>query len=93
MKSRLVNLLEEAQFAEIVEIAAGNKRVLSLLSAQTYHADNLIGWRAVQVFGMAAQRIAEGGAKAMSNMCAITCGGSSGWSMMNRVASAGALRN
>ena len=63
MKSRLVNLLEEAQFAEIVEIAAGNKRVLSLLSAQTYHADNLIGWRAVQVFGMAAQRIAEGGAQ------------------------------
>lgn len=61
MKSRLVNLLEAAQFEAIVEFAAGNKRVLSLLTAQTYHPDHLIGWRAVQAFGMAAQRIAEGG--------------------------------
>jgi hypothetical protein len=54
----LIDLLRSAQFDLIAEMAAENRRLLSLLSAQTYQTDRLLSWRAVQAFGLAAQRIA-----------------------------------
>jgi HEAT repeat protein len=55
----LNDLLQSARFDAIAEMAASNKRLLSLLAAQTFQPDHLLAWRAVQAFGMAAQRIAE----------------------------------
>lgn len=56
---QLASLLRAADFDAIVEQAAKNKRLLSLLTAQTYHPERLLSWRAVQAFGMAAQTIAS----------------------------------
>jgi hypothetical protein len=55
----LNDLLQLACFDAIVEAAAQNRRLLSLLSARSYQPDRLLSWRAVQAFGMAAQRIAK----------------------------------
>lgn len=55
----LNELLQNARFDAIAETAAENKRLLSLLTARTYQPDRLLAWRAVQAFGMAAQRIAQ----------------------------------
>lgn len=56
---RLNDLLQSARFDAIVELAARNRRLLSLLSARSCQADRLLSWRAVQAFGMAAQRLAQ----------------------------------
>lgn len=60
-------MLKAAQFEAIVRFAAENKRLLSLLTALTYHADHLLAWRAVQAFGMAARRIADADAEYVRN--------------------------
>lgn len=65
--SQLVELLQAAQFADIVELAAHNKRLLSLLTAQSYQPDRLLSWRAVQAFGLASQRIATYDAEYVRN--------------------------
>jgi len=60
-------MLQTARFDAIVAIAAQNKRLLSLLTAQTYQPERLLGWRAVQAFGLAAQRIAASDAEYVRN--------------------------
>jgi hypothetical protein len=67
MKSRLAELLRTAQFDAIAGLAGENRRLLSLLTAQTYQADRLQSWRAVQAFGVAAHRIAEQEAEFVRN--------------------------
>lgn len=67
MRARLIDLLKAGQFDAIIQLAAENKRLLSLLTALTYHTDHLLAWRAVQAFGMAARRIAEADAEYVRN--------------------------
>ena len=55
----LRNLLFEADFPAIIEIAGKHRRTLSFLTALTYDQDRLISWRAVEAIGLAASRIAN----------------------------------
>ena len=48
-----------ADFSAIVDYASGHKRALSFLTALTYDQDHTLSWRAVEVLGLAASRIAE----------------------------------
>lgn len=53
------NCLFQGDFASILEIAARQKRILSLLTALTYDIDPLVSDRAVQATGLAAKQIAQ----------------------------------
>ncbi len=59
MKNRLHQLLQERAAEEIANLAGHSRRVLSLLVSLTFDRDPLIGWRAVEAMGTAADRIAE----------------------------------
>jgi hypothetical protein len=59
MKKHLHELLEHRTFDELAELAGRKRRVLGLLVSLTFDSDPLIGWRAVEAMGVAADRIAE----------------------------------
>jgi hypothetical protein len=59
MKKRLRELLAQQCFDEIANLAGGKRRVLGLLISLTYDREPLIGWRAVEAMGAAAQRVAQ----------------------------------
>jgi HEAT repeat protein len=59
VKKRLRQLLEQGALGEIAELAEGRRRVLGLLIALTFDRDRLLGWRAVEALGTAAERIAR----------------------------------
>lgn len=59
MKSRLRQLLVQADHQAIVDLAGQNRRVLSFLTGLTYDPDPLICWRAIEALGHAAGHIAE----------------------------------
>jgi len=59
MKKHLRNLLEHRNFDELADLAGQKRRVLGLLISLTFDRDPLIGWRAVEAMGVAADRIAE----------------------------------
>jgi len=52
-------MLEQTQFQEIADVAAGRKRTLGSLMSLTYDADRLIAWRAAEAQGWAAARVAR----------------------------------
>jgi hypothetical protein len=58
MKGDLRGLLADRRFDEITRLAGRRKRVLALLVALTYDADDDIAWRALEALGPAAARIA-----------------------------------
>ena len=59
MKKRLRELLAQQCFDEIANLAGGKRRVFGLLISLTYDREPLIGWRAVEAMGAAAQRVAQ----------------------------------
>ena len=59
MKKRLRQLLQHQSYDAIADLAAQRRRVLSTLVSLTFDEDPLIGWRAVEATGTAADRIAE----------------------------------
>ncbi|MEW6249937.1 MAG: DVU0298 family protein [Planctomycetota bacterium] len=59
LKNRLRELLCERQLEPIGDMAVRNTRVLGSLIALTYDPDPLVGWRAVEALGQAADRVAE----------------------------------
>jgi hypothetical protein len=59
MKKRLRRLLEQQNTEEIADLAGRQRRVLSTLISLTFDRDPLIGWRAVEAVGRAAERIAQ----------------------------------
>ena len=58
LKRTLRQLLDEAQLEQIADLAGSHRRVLGGLVALTFDAQDLIGWRAVEAMGLAADRIA-----------------------------------
>jgi hypothetical protein len=58
MKDRLLSLLGSNDLPTVVKLAGKHKRVLSLLTALTYHDDPFIVERAIQAFGPAARQVA-----------------------------------
>jgi len=59
MKKLLHRLLQQRDFDGLVEVAGRKRRVLGVLVSLTFDPDPLIGWRAVEAMGVAADRIAE----------------------------------
>ncbi len=59
MKHELRALLANRDLAAIAELAGQATRVLGALVPLTFDRDPLIGWRAVEAMGIAAERIAE----------------------------------
>jgi len=59
MKKQLRDLLANARFEEIVEVAGRHRRVLGLLTSLTYDPDPLIAWRAVEAGGLVGARLAQ----------------------------------
>ena len=59
MKERLRQLLLKRSLEEIADWACQRHRVLGMLVSQTFDADPLVGWRAVEAMGVAADRIAD----------------------------------
>jgi hypothetical protein len=59
MKKRLRQLLQQQDTHEIAELAGRKRRVLGALVSLTFDRDPLIGWRAVEAMGVAAERIAR----------------------------------
>jgi len=59
MKKYLRELLQHRNTDELADVAARKRRVLGLLISLTYDPEPLIGWRAVEAMGAAADRIAE----------------------------------
>jgi hypothetical protein len=59
MKKRLRQLLQQQRYDEIADLAGRRRRVLGVLVSLTFDQDPLIGWRAVEATGAAADRIAE----------------------------------
>lgn len=59
MKKRLRRLLEQQSYDEIADLAVQRRRVLSALVSLTFDSVPLIGWRAVEAMGAAADRIAD----------------------------------
>ena len=57
MKEELLAWLEQGDFESIAQAARYQKRILSLLTALTYHPEPLAAWRAVQAMGIAARVI------------------------------------
>ena len=57
MKEELLSWLEQGDFDSIAQAARHQKRILSLLTALTYHPQPLVAWRAVQAMGIAARVI------------------------------------
>jgi len=58
VKRRLRQLLEQQALDQIGELATRRRRVLGLLIAFTFDREPLVGWRAVEALGAAAERIA-----------------------------------
>lgn len=58
LKKTLRELLLQGQLEEIAEMAVRKRRVLGVLVSLTYDSDPLIGWRAVEAMGLAADRLA-----------------------------------
>jgi len=58
VKKRLRQLIEQGALNEIADLASGRRRALGLLIALTFDRDPLVGWRAVEALGAAAERIA-----------------------------------
>ena len=59
MKKQLRNLLEHRNLEELADLAGRKHRVLGALVSLTFDRNPLIGWRAVEAMGVAADRIAE----------------------------------
>jgi hypothetical protein len=57
LKEELLSWLEQGDFDSIAQAARHQKRILSLLTALTYHPQPLVAWRAVQAMGIAARVI------------------------------------
>ncbi len=58
MKKQLRELLLRPDFEQLVDLAGRRRRALSSLVSLTYDSDPLIGWRAVEGLGVAANHIA-----------------------------------
>ena len=59
MKKRLRHLLQKHHLEEIADLALSKRRVLGLLISLTYDRDPLIGWRAIEAMGVAAELVAQ----------------------------------
>ena len=59
MKKQLRKLLECRNLEKLADLAGRKHRVLGLLVSLTFDRNPLIGWRAVEAMGVAADRIAE----------------------------------
>ena len=59
MKRRLRQLLQQRSTDEIADVAGRKRRVLNALVSLTFDRDPLIGWRAIEAMGAAAERIAQ----------------------------------
>ena len=59
MKKQLRKLLEHRTFDELADLAGRKRRVLGVLVSLTFDRDPLVGWRAVEAMGVAADRIAD----------------------------------
>ena len=59
MKKQIRQLLEHRDIEGLADLAARKRRVLGLLVSLTFDSDPLVGWRAVEGMGVAADRIAE----------------------------------
>ena len=59
MKEELLRCLQEGDFKSILQHSATHKRILSQLTALTYHPEALLAWRAVHAIGLSAGRISE----------------------------------
>ena len=59
MKKQIRQLLEHRDLDALADLAARKRRVLDLLVSLTFDSDPLVGWRAVEGMGVAADRIAE----------------------------------
>jgi len=59
IKKRLRQLLQQQDYDEIADLAAQRHRVLGTLLSLMFDRDPLIGWRAVEATGAAAERIAQ----------------------------------
>jgi len=55
LKDVLRSLLVEGKLEDVAEMAKKKKRVLGGLVALTFDADELVGWRAIEAMGMAAE--------------------------------------
>lgn len=68
MKRRLRQLLDQRALAEIAELAENWRRVLGLLIALSFDRDPLVGWRAVEALGAAAERIGDDDPEAVRDL-------------------------
>ena len=59
MKKQIRQLLADRDLDGLADLAGRKRRVLGLLVSLTFDADPLVGWRAVEAMGVAADRIAE----------------------------------
>jgi HEAT repeat protein len=59
MKRRLRELLEQRALEEIADLARKKRRVFGLLISLTFDREPVIGWRAVEAMGAAAERVAQ----------------------------------
>ena len=59
MKKQLRKLLEHRTFDGLADLAGRKRRVLGLLVSLTFDSDPLVGWRAIEAMGVAADRIAD----------------------------------
>jgi AraC family transcriptional regulator of adaptative response/methylated-DNA-[protein]-cysteine methyltransferase len=59
MKKQIRQFLQHRDFSALADMASRRRRVLDLLVPLTFDSDPLVGWRAVEGMGVAADRIAE----------------------------------
>ena len=59
MKKQIRQLLQRRKLSALADLASRRRRVLDLLVSLTFDPDPLVGWRAVEGMGAAADRIAE----------------------------------
>ena len=58
MKKQIRQLIEHRDLDGLADLAGRKRRVLGLLVSLTFDSDPLVGWRAVEAMGVAADRIA-----------------------------------
>ncbi len=59
MKERVIGLLADKRYEELIGLLPKNKRILSILISLTYDKKSLIAWRAIEAVGIVSREIAE----------------------------------
>jgi hypothetical protein len=59
-KSRIIQLLEEGSFSELIEASRNGRSIFRPLLSLTYDKDSLLCWRAIEAIGIVTGRLTKG---------------------------------